>query len=282
MKRLTTLPGQPTSYLDRYVAIRDKKHKKTKVPLTAAHDLVKKRYEDHAASIQNGSLAELKQDAEALKLSESLRACYNSSTQPLRELKGALRDAQPKRLLKYCPMCGTTLPRTWDHYMPAVKFPEFAVHPLNLVPCCATCNSIKDDDWLAGGKLQYLHAYLDDVPDLQFVHVELHQDPALAAVGATFSLQRPAGVADAMWDRIRSHFERLKLINRYDEGGNDEVAEILADCHEYLKSGGEQVRTFLSGCAQDRRAVYGRNHWIAVLMDAMAAHPSFEGWVNAA
>ena len=72
-------------------------------------------------------------------------------------------------------MCGTTLPRTFDDYVPAVKFPEFAVHPLNLVPCCATCNSTKDADWLtAAGTRQYLHTYSDQLPDVQFVSVTLH------------------------------------------------------------------------------------------------------------
>lgn len=282
MKSLTALPDDPT-YLDRYVAIRDKKHKTTRAPLIAVHALIEERYKAYAEAIGNGSLATLKSHNEALLLSDTLRACYDGATQPLKELKQAIRDAQPKRLLKYCPMCGTTLPRTFDHYMPGVRFPEFAVHPLNLVPCCSTCNSTKDDDWLsAAGKRQFLHAYTDDVPDLQLVQVTLHEDQALAGVGATFSLERPAGVADELWELIDSHFRRLKLIDRYDERGNDEVAEILSDCREFCDAGGQYVRKFLNGRAKDRRTVYGRNHWIAVLMDAMAQHPNLEAWVHAA
>ena len=220
---------------------------------------------------------------QASQLSLPLRACYDSPTQPLRELKQAIHDAQPKRLLKYCPMCGTTLPRTFDHYMPAVKFPEFTVHPLNLVPCCATCNSTKDADWLTpAGARQYLHAYSDKLPDLQFVSVTLHENAVLQGVGATFSMQRPAGMPNALWPLIVSHFTRLKLIARYDERGNDEIAEILSDCRVYLSAGGPDVRIFLQGRADDRKEVYGRNHWIAVLMKAMAHHPNLVNWVNAA
>lgn len=133
MKNLTALPNAP-AYLDRYIAIRDKKHKAAKMPLIATHALIKRRYDDYAQAIAFGVLAGLTSNAHATRLSDPLRACYDSSTQPLKELKKAIHDAQPKRLLKYCPMCGTTLPRTFDHYMPAVAFPEFAVHPLNLVP----------------------------------------------------------------------------------------------------------------------------------------------------
>lgn len=282
MRSLTVLPDDPT-YLEWYVAIRDKKHHATRTALTAAHGLIEKRYKAYAEAVENGTLAELKKNDEALLLSDTLRACYNGATQPLRDLKRGLRKAQPKRLLKYCPMCGTTLPRTFDHYMPAVRFPEFAVHPLNLVPCCSSCNSTKDDDWLsATHKRQYLHAYTDQVPDAQFVKVTLHEDAALAGVGATFSLERPQGVADDVWELIDSHFRRLKLLDRYDERGNDEVAEILSDCSEFLEAGGLKVRKFLSGRAKERGAVYGRNHWIAVLMDALAQHPKLEAWINAA
>lgn len=281
MRNLTPLPDNP-AYLDRYIAIRDKKHLKTRTPLTTAHPLITQRYQNYAQAIALGALTELQQDAQALQLSAHLRACYDGATKPLKELKQAIQDAQPKRLLKYCPMCGTTLPKTFDHYMPLVRFPEFAVHPVNLVPCCSTCNSTKDDDWLsAAGDRQYLHVYTDLLPDLQIVTVALHQDPVLQGVGATFSLQRPAEIPNALWQLIESHFGRLKLIARYDERGNDEIAEILADSRAHIDAGGSNARTFLIGRANDRKSVYGRNHWIAVLMDAMAHHMDFDAWVDA-
>jgi hypothetical protein len=282
VKKLTALSNEPT-YLHRYVAIRDKKHHTTRAPLTAAHPLIEERYECYLQAIGTCSLANIDSDFNALQLSSSLRSCYDVSTKPLKELKQAILDAQPKRLLKYCPMCGTTLPRTFDHYMPAIKFPEFAVHALNLIPCCSTCNSTKDDVWLTNaGRRQFLHAYMDSVPDLQFVQAKLHEDPALTGVGATFSLNRPEGMVDEIWELIESHFLRLKLIDRYNERGNDEVSEILSDCREFIKAGGSNADQFLSGRAEDRRHVYGRNHWIAVLMNAMAQHTRLMAWVDAA
>lgn len=280
MKNLIALPDDPT-YLDRYLSIRQKKHKATRTTLTDAHELIVQRYKIHAEALTNGSLANIQRSENAIQLSVPLRACYDKATQPLKQLKQAILDAQPERLLKYCPMCGTTLPSTFDHYMPGVKFPEFAVHPLNLVPCCSICNSTKDDDWLsAAGNRQYLHAYTDHIPDLPFVKVTLHEDPALTGVGATFSLERPENIADDKWHLIDSHFCRLKLIQRYDERGNDEVAEILANCCQFLSAGGQNVRKFLKGCAKERRAIYGRNHWIVVLMDAIAQHNNFKVWLK--
>jgi hypothetical protein len=279
MKALIPLPPLP-SYLDRYVAIRDKKHNPTRLPLVAAHALLTQRYQDHAQALALNDLSKLIPSPSAAKLSTPLRACYGGTTQPLKDLKKAIVKTQRKRQLKYCPMCGTTLPKTYDHYLPAVLFPEYAVHPLNLVPCCSLCNSIKDDDWLsATGERQYLHAYSDALPDEQFVHVTLHQHAALKGVGATFSLQQPTGVPAVQWWVIDSHFRRLRLIDRYDELGNDEIAEMLSDSKAYQDAGGQDVRAFLRNRAADRQAIYGRNHWVGVLMGALAEHQDLQSWI---
>src|SRR4051812_10868814 len=53
-----------------------------------------------------------------------------------------------------CTYCGnsivdkhhvTNMLGTWDHLLPKVKYPELENHPLNRVPCCTYCNSIKRD-----------------------------------------------------------------------------------------------------------------------------------------
>ncbi|QIM50818.1 HNH endonuclease [Hydrogenophaga crocea] len=281
MKPLSPLP-EPANYLGRYVSIRDSKHHGTRGLLVANHALLTQRYQDHAQAVALGALESLQPNVQARQISEALRACYGGATQPLKELKRDIKAEQPERRLKYCPMCGTTLPKTFDHYLPAEKFPEFSVHPLNLVPCCSICNSIKNDDWLcAAGRRQYLHAYSDHLPDEPFIQVMLHKNPALKGVGATFALRRPAGMADALWQLIDSHFRKLNLIERYNERGNDEVSEILSDCRSYVAAGGQDARAFLSLQAADRAAVYGRNHWIAVLMEAVAAHADFDDWIAA-
>lgn len=282
MKTLIPLPPLPT-YLDRFIAIRDKKHTTTREPLIAKHALLTQRYQDHEQAIALNALARLTQSPAVMKLSKPLRACYSSTTQPLKDLKKAIVDTQPKRQLKYCPMCGTALPKTYDHYLPAALFPEYSVHPLNLVPCCSLCNSFKGDDWLcAAGQRQYLHAYSDALPNEQFVHVTLYQHSALKGVGATFSLRRPTGVPVVQWRLIDSHFRRLHLIDRYDEEGNVQIAEILSDSKAYQDSGGPDVRAFLHGRAMDRKAVYGSNYWKAVLMQALAVDKNLQSWIYAA
>jgi hypothetical protein len=281
VKQLTVLSTQP-SYLDRFIAIRDAKRDPTKSELTDAALLIQGRYAALDQAFAQGKLEDLKRDVQAIQISKILRACYGGGTKPLSKLKEAIEKAQPARLLMKCPMCGITLPGTFDHYLPAVTFPEFSVHPLNLVPCCSKCNSIKDDFWISNaGKRLFLHAYKDPIPDLQIVGVTLHEDPAFVGVGANFSVTRPHGIGNDLWNLIESHFRRLNLIARYDERGNEEIAEQLASCRSYRDAGGPDAGLFLANQANDRRQVHGRNHWIAVLMEAMSLHPNLSKWIDA-
>lgn len=282
MKRLTPLGDDP-AYIDRYVAIRGRKHLAVRNQLIAAHPFVEERYEELDEAIADDTLRLMAVDGRAAPIRGALRACYDGATQPLRDLKKAITAAQPKRLLKYCPMCGTTIHSTFDHYLPAVRFPEFSVHPLNLVPCCSKCNSTKDDDWLTpAGRRQYLHAFSDEIPDATFVTVTLHEEDALTGVGATFLLVRPDGVEVPTWALIKSHFDRLHLLHRYAELSNDEIAEILSDCRIFIDAGGPDVRQFLGHRAQERFGIHGRNHWRAVLMQALAEHENLDSWIEAA
>lgn len=279
MKSLKLL-RRTVPYLDRYVAIRDSKHLATRQALTAIHPLVTQRYAALGTAATGRTLHALLGSAAALAQSASLRACYSGSTKALLELKKDIKDRQSEAALKYCPLCGTTLPKTTDHYLPAVRFPEYAVHPANLVPCCSTCNSIKDDGWLdVTGARRFWHAYTDPVPRCDFLTVNLVTNPA-AGVAATFALTPPAAPT-AAWPIVEAHFRELRLIERYDELASDEISEFLKSCASYVSTGGPNPELFLQAEARKARQTWGRNHWRAVLMDALSRHPDFRTWVNA-
>ncbi|KQN11667.1 MULTISPECIES: HNH endonuclease [unclassified Sphingomonas] len=277
MRNLLALGNNPT-YLSRYVAIRDSKQAPVRPVLVAHHAAISDRYQqllDRAADDELEAIG----NSPLLAIRSQLRACYDGKTLSLLALKKAIKDAQPQRRLKYCPYCGTTKSETHDHYLPATRFPEFAVNGLNLVPCCFRCNTIKDDDWLDGdGRRRFVHFYLDAIPDADFLKVALLVAPPLRGVGARFSIEQ-AGMDDDDWRLIRSHFDRLHLLERYGEDANDEIAEMLEAGAAYLQTGGMDVRAFLLLQAGNSADVFGRANWRAVLLRALAGHPDVEDWI---
>lgn len=280
MKRLTPLANNPT-YIDQYISIRNKKHLDVRSQLIDEHALVEERFDKLEEVISEDILSYITTDPRVEVIREALRACYDKTTINLRKLKRAIIDAQPPRLLKYCPMCGTTIHSTFDHYLPASRFPEFSVHPLNLVPCCSECNSIKDNFWInAAGERLFLHAFSDELPDEIYLEVILHEDASLTGVGASFNLVIPDDMDEQISQLIQSHFSRLHLLDRYRELSNDEIGEIIADGKEFMQAGGNDVRAFLRGCGNERAGIYGRNDWRSLLMVALANHHKIEDWVS--
>jgi hypothetical protein len=289
MKNLTRLPLPPT-YISYFIAIRDAKRisvgdrgtlRDHRHILTQSYQTIERRYA-HFEEAVDQRVPETIRCSNAMQLiASSLRSCYDGETKRLRELKDSIATVQGVRVLKYCPLCGITSIATHDHYMPATLFPEFAVHPLNLVPCCFTCNSTKGDDWLdEEGNRLYVHAYSDLIPAEAFLDVELKTFQSATGVGAVFSISCPARFGRKAWAIIESHFKRLKLIERYTDFANDEIAEILADCKIYTTNGGVNVRRFLRQRAQERAGIYGKSHWRSVLMRKLASSRGLDGWIQ--
>ncbi|MGE0332933.1 MAG: hypothetical protein AB7P37_19815 [Ramlibacter sp.] len=281
MKKLTPLATPPSAH-ERYLEIRTAKHHIVRNVLIANHAHIEAQFDVLDAAVKAGTLEDVDACSDCKKISDELRACYSSKTQALTKLKKKILQAQPKRQLKYCPMCGVTRHSTFDHYLPAAEYPEFSVHAENLVPCCALCNSTKDDYWKDGhGQRYFLHAYTDEIPDAQFLFVDLQEAEDGDAVGANFRLEKPGEVNAETWRLITSHFKRLKLLAQYDNLGGEEIAEVLGDCRDYSDEGGARPRNFLRRMTTRARQVFGRNHWRVVLMSELADHANFHDWLKA-
>jgi 5-methylcytosine-specific restriction endonuclease McrA len=90
-------------------------------------------------------------------VSDQQAALYESQSSSQRIVK--IRQMQ----LKSCPMCGSSVTGTVDHYLPKEDFPEFSVMAANLVPACSHCNSGKKGRTFRGAfpNERFLHPYFD-------------------------------------------------------------------------------------------------------------------------
>jgi hypothetical protein len=286
MRNLKPFPPNPP-HIQYLVLIRDAKRRSGstdhKALLVAKHNQIVNSYAVLAAAIQQKNLDTITPSLALAPVHQSLVSCYSNRSSGIADLKKVISSTNGLRVLKYCPMCGVTSPTTYDHYLPSSRFPEFSVHPLNLIPCCSICNSTKDDDWLdQDARRQYLHLYSDLIPADVFLKVTLHSPPNLSGVGAAFVLSKPAGIQVGNWRLIKSHFERLKLLDRYSERSNAEISEILESCAEHVKQGGSRPKRFLQGIASSQEAIYGSSNWRVQLMRELAGSPKFLTLITAA
>ncbi|ASS56422.1 HNH endonuclease [Rhizobium leguminosarum] len=275
MKQLTPVIAPP-QYIEIFEGIRDNKKASAKAPLVAAQAAIRDRFIEYETRFNINTLEAI--PASTLGgITAELRSCYGRN-KGMNALKHAIKNAQPVGRLIWCPYCGATTPGSYDHYLPAEKFPEFAAHALNLVPSCTRCNSIKDDDWVYGGPRGYYHFYRDAIPAAPFLTVSITSDAVVQAVGATFAVQQ-AGMSDPEWTLLEAHFRQLKLIELYDSYSNDLINTVLRSARSHITAGGGSAAAFLANEAQENADLYGDFGWRAVLLRAMSAHPDLVDWI---
>jgi hypothetical protein len=276
MKKLTPI-ATPPNYIDLFESIRDSKNNPTKAVLSSAQAAIRNRFADYEVNFLANTLHSISAST-LTNISSELRSCYNP-TKGIRALKEAIKNAQPTGRLQWCPYCGATTPGSYDHYLPAAKFPEFSAHALNLVPSCPRCNSIKDNDWLHAGARQYLHFYLDVIPNVPFLTVTISSNPTAQAIGANFAVQR-AGMTTRLWALVEAHFRKLKLIELYNSYSNDLINTALRSARSHINTGGSSAADFLAFEANENADLYGNFGWRAVLLRAMSSHTDLNLWIQ--
>lgn len=279
------VPSAAVSYSERHKNVVNSKSNTiqgqpntTKINLLRLEPQVLARYRQFEQAIAQNSLFNFPENPDLMVHKDDLLSCYTGRTKKVKEIFKLIEDAQPLRFLKRCPYCGITLPKTYDHYLPEALFPELSVHALNLIPCCGSCNSTKNNFWKNNTHRTFLYFYADLIPNVQYINVNIIS--GASAIGAQFSIQRPINIQNSVWEILSSHYEKLGLISTYNELASDEITEVFNACVSHLRCGGENVRRFVEELLAPEEVLYGINHWRVVLMKELAISADFDHFVN--
>lgn len=178
---------------------------------------------------------------------------------------------------KLCPICGIEPPTDLDHHLPESVFQLLSIYIRNLVPLCHKCNKRK----LAGfegddrGGIKYMHAYLDILPDAQFLQAEIiiNNNNSLSI---TFGIDENAGLSKDYLTRMNAQITKLELNSRYQKEVNSYLSGHAVTLQTFFQTGGKDVvKRFLAATAKHERNEFYRNHWRPTLLDALAAHDEF-------
>ncbi|PMQ05109.1 hypothetical protein DyAD56_11055 [Dyella sp. AD56] len=205
---------------------------------------------------------------------EAIRHAFTVETEPMTVLRG---DLLKRNSVARCPFCGINESSTLDHYLPKEQYPEFAVFPNNLVPCCAVCNTRKRDGILGEGTnvRMFLHPCYDVIPDMAFltVRTRIEED----ALILSYRLIRPPGMALRTFQHLRSHFNKLDLADRYRRMGFEHLGALYPALRRAYGQGedAERVAEKLIEGAEDFEEVSGPNYWLAKLYRALASNNDF-------
>lgn len=196
-----------------------------------------------------------------------LKSCYSKSSE-LSNLKTKIKEKQSVLLRGECQYCNIGEPTTFDHYLPQTEFPEYSALSINLIPCCSKCNTEKGEEWIEFGNRKIINYYYDALPNVSYLDCAITYRKGIPI--ALFSLNS-AIIPIHLRTVISTHFNTLKLLDRYKQKSNSEITDVLNSIiplNAHLNR--VQLQNNLLQTATAMKAVKGDNYWRAVLLIALS------------
>lgn len=200
----------------------------------------------------------------------NLKALYSYRNKKIQELKNALtiHPLHKNSILNTCQNCTINEVDTMDHILGQTEFPEFAIHPKNLFPCCSVCNKKKSDDYVDDeGSQLFLNLFLDDLPQSQYLHVEFGNNWL-----PRFRLRQPDDVSDDLFRLIENHYKRLDLLTRFRDNSNQIISTLRATIRAFKK---EDIKDKIEEICSDLELTLGYNHRQIILYRALGSSEEF-------
>lgn len=198
---------------------------------------------------------------------KTLLNCYSRTGYLEKDvIKKSIKDIQKPHQKNKCPYCRIDTANTIDHYLPKDKFPEFAFLPINLIPCCSTCNSKKGEIWINNGERIFINYYFDNLDTDNFLKSEIEYDKNDIETSTNINyLIDTSNIGNEKLSKIiQSHFSKLELLERY----SDLVGEELSNIYTSIIVNNCSLEGHIEGlkqCLRAKEELYGENYWQVVL-----------------
>ncbi|RPD39435.1 HNH endonuclease [Chitinophaga barathri] len=252
------------------VAVDGKTDRVAQASLTAAIPLITSRYQVFDNHNLRNELELLTQDAACNALREELLSLYEFGKPVVQQILNTLQAAQNRTVRHTCQYCTIGSIKSLDHIVNKGDYPEYSIHPQNLIPCCLECNINKGRFWVHGGNRLFINLYTDELPKEQYLFTNITGN--IAELDFDFELRQPKGIDIILWNRIVSHYNRMKLLGRLRHKAISEVTELLLLAKKTLECGttkADIIDIMLQQATISRRE-YGANHWKASMVESLA------------
>lgn len=210
-----------------------------------------------------------------------LEGMFDSDNKIVRTIRDWIDDHNNRTYLNRCPYCTLNAANTTEHILPKSVYEEFAVHALNLIPCCSECNSKKGDNFKdRSGYPLFLNFYYDILPETQYLFVDLSFDER-GVVNFNYRLDNVNHVDVRLFDLICRHYEKLDLLARFKTKAISEYPEIENSLGTFLYH--EDIDVFMANLKQKAMLdanSYGHNYWKVVLYLALANSNDYKAYLD--
>ena len=205
---------------------------------------------------------------------DDLQELYDYNSKLLQKLKIELTTDDNKRVNNTCQNCSLGEINSFDHYLPQSEFSEYVVNPLNLIPSCTKCNGHKSSIWREAGKRKFLNLYLDKLPEVQYLFVDIKIEENI--IELKYFLDSKNGIDNEIFELLDYHYTKLKLFDRFKDNSDIIISELETEITKYVKKLPiEEIKeTIIEECKANYK-ILGRNNWKLVLKMALVDNSEY-------
>lgn len=237
-----------------------------KTNIIANETIISKAYLDYNDKFENNKLFLINPYGFDGEDKSNLLKLYSSQRKSIVNLKIELTTNEFNQRINTCPNCTIEKVSSLDHFIPKDEFPEFSVNPINLIPCCSNCNSIKKDNWRVDHNLLFINLYSDIIPKTKYLFVDIYSKTEFK-----FKLENKCNIDENIFRLIESHYSKLNLLQRFKENSDEVISEldILISSFKNLINDDKKLLNAIEKHFSKIETLNGINNWKIVLVKAM-------------
>lgn len=170
-----------------------------------------------------------------------------------------------------CPLCALRKINTLDHYLPKAHYPQYAIMPINLYPCCTDCNNAKRDKYQLPKNSQTIHPYFDDIVNIRWLRARIFNTPK---VRLEYYVDTPPGTPALLKERIENHFNTLEIKSLYESHA---ATLLISEKYFYCSLKLDSTKNLIATLTLRKTSIsrVNINQWDAVYYEALLASQEF-------
>lgn len=279
MRNLIPFPNQSFPVFED--AVDRKTDQVSRNALTAAFPTMRIRYIEYDQLFLANTLETIAVNGVHVGMRADLLSMYSYDNAAISGLRKHLEQLQPKAIRYTCQFCSLETAEEMDHVVGQSEFPEFSVHPKNLIPVCSKCNRNKGQYWRVNNIKNILNMYLDILPQVQYLFLDVIVDQ-FHDLDFNFRLTHDPAINPSLWSLLQRHFTKLDLLLRMKKEAIKNITEFQLRIRNQIAAGQSiaDITQVTLSTALDIRQNYGANYWKAVFEEGLVTSVHFWNTLN--
>lgn len=235
---------------------------------------IRGRLKDYDDLFKNDDLQNVSPSSMSETDGNRFRKLYKAERNEIQRLKSTVLRNGHGIYDDICPICGIGPANTIDHFIPEQQFPEYCVHPRNLIPSCIDCNNPKREMYRTdANERAFWNNYIDKMPDRQFLFCNVLSKDGIPY--PDYYIRNVNGIKASTYAIIERTFNRMHIIERYNSAASGRAYSFILQLAKHKIFAQADIQNYLN----EEVTMSLPNDYVMVYLSAMLNNTVAIAWI---